>query len=384
MADEAGRRIAFLLPGDPAQRTGGYGYDRAIVAGLREAGWVVDQPPLPDAFPWPDEAARAAAARQVEALADGGVVVVDGLAFGALPELAERHAGRLRWVALVHHPLALETGLSLAQQQALAGSERRALACARAVVVTSRATARGLAAYGVPAGRVHVVPPGTAPVLPTVPAAALMADAGHTAEAAADAPPQLLCVATLTPRKGHALLVEALAGLRERPWTLHCAGSTTRDAATATALRRLVEAQGLAARVRLHGELGDAELQALYRHADAAVLATSHEGYGMALAEALAHGLPVVSTTAGAVPDLVPPGAGLLVPPGDRAALRRALAALLDDPALRRRLAAGARAAAAGLPTWPQSVAAFAAVLAGVREGVWEAVSDGVRDGVVR
>ena len=157
-------RLAFLLPGDPATRTGGYGYDRAIVAGLRAAGWAVDLPPLPDAFPWPDEAARAAAARRVEQLPDGSLVVADGLAFGALPDLAERHARRLRWVALVHHPLAQEAGLSPAQRQALFDSERRALACARVVIVTSAATGRALSAYGVPADRVGVVPPGTVPV----------------------------------------------------------------------------------------------------------------------------------------------------------------------------------------------------------------------------
>ena len=344
--------LSFLLPGDPATRTGGYGYDRAIVAGLREAGWVVHLPPLPDTFPWPDAAALAAAEREVAALPDGALVLVDGLAFGALPDLARRHAGRLRWVALVHHPLALESGLGDVQRQALFESERRALACARLVIVTSAATARALADYAVPAARVRVVPPGTAPV------------------AAAPRPcnlvPALLCVATLTPRKGHALLLEALAGLRDRPWTLHCAGSTTRDAATTAAVRRLVKQHGLADRVLLHGELDDAALDRLYRQSDAAVLATSFEGYGMALAEGMAHGLPVVSTTAGAIADLVPPSAGLLVPPGDVAALRQALARLLDEPALRARLAAGSRAAGRTLPDWPGAVAAFAAALAGV------------------
>lgn len=385
--------LRFLLPGDPATRTGGYGYDRAVVAGLREAGWVVDQPRLPDGFPWPDAAARAAVERAVAALPDGALVLADGLAFGALPELAERHAHRLRWVALVHHPLARETGLDDSQRQALFDSERRALACARRVIVTSTATARALADYGVPADHIRVVPPGTVPVAaPQRPAAARPPDAPQPgtapppgAAAAADGPPPsllpvaaglrwpaaplaLLCVATLTPRKGHALLVQALAALRERPWTLHCAGSTERDPATTIALRRLINTLGLADRVRLHGELDDAALDRLYRESDAAVLATSYEGYGMALAEAMAHGLPVVSTTAGAIADLVPPSAGLLVPPDDVVALRRALGQLLDDAALRARLAAGALAAARALPTWPDSVAAFADALRGVEQ----------------
>ncbi len=359
-------RLSFLLPGDPATRTGGYGYDRAIVAGLRAAGWLVQQPPLPDGFPWPDAAALVAAERAVAALADGTLVLADGLAFGALPALAQRHADRLRWVALVHHPLALEAGLSEAQRQALFDSERRALACTRLVIVTSAATARALADYGVPAARVRVVPPGTAPVTAVPAHGRPVAAPVAAAPRLPGAPPALLCVATLTPRKGHALLIQALVALRDRPWTMHCAGSTTRDPATTAALRRLIGTLGLEDRVVLHGEMDEASLDRLYRQADAAVLATSFEGYGMALAEAMAHGLPVVSTTAGAIPDLVPPSAGLLVPPDDVQALRQALAALLDDPALRARLAAGARAAACTLPTWPDAVAAFAAALQAV------------------
>jgi glycosyltransferase involved in cell wall biosynthesis len=349
-------RIAFLLPGDPATRTGGYAYDRAIVEGLRASGWRVDLPALPDAFPWPDARAEAAAEQAVQALPDGQVVVADGLAFGALPALARHHAGRLRWVALVHHPLALEEGLDAAQREHLARSERQALAVARRVVVTSPATARSLAGYGVPPARLRVVPPGTA-----APSGPATADRPSTT-----ARLQLLCVATLTPRKGHVRLIEALAALRDRPWSLHCVGSTARDPETVRVVRDLIAHHGLRDRVQLHGELSEAELQSFYRSSDAAVLATSHEGYGMALAEALAHGLPVVSTTAGAIPDLVPASAGLLVPPDDAPALRQALARLLDDAVLRRQLAAGSREAGRSLPTWPAAVAAFAAVLSEV------------------
>lgn len=344
------RRLAFLMPGDPASLTGGYAYDRAMVAGLRERGWTVEQPQLPDGFPWPGEAALAAAARCVGEIPDGTLVVADGLAFGALPALAEAHAGRLRWVALVHHPLALETGLSDMQAAQLFDSERRALASARRVIVPSAATARALAPYGVPPERLHVIAPGTDP-------APLAAGSGGDGLA-------LLCVATVSARKGHALLIDALAGLADRRWTLHCAGSLERDPATAAALRRQIDTLGLAGRVRLHGELPDAALQALMQRADVAVLATFFEGYGMALAEALARGLPVVATAVGALPATVPAGAGMLVPPGDVPALREALRRVIDEPGWRAQLAAGARAARAALPTWPQAVAAFEAALA--------------------
>ncbi|HSB99562.1 MAG TPA: glycosyltransferase, partial [Burkholderiaceae bacterium] len=172
----------------------------------------------------------------------------------------------------------------------------------------------------------------------------------------------LLCVATLIPRKGHAVLIEALQGLQERRWILHCVGGA-RDADTAKALRAAIDAHRLGARVHLHGEVPSGRLQVLYDRADAVVLPSLYEGYGMVLAEAMARGLPVVSTTAGAIAATVPSGAGILVPPGDALALRAALADLLDDRDRRARLAAGARAARTTLPTWPQAVARFAAAL---------------------
>jgi glycosyltransferase involved in cell wall biosynthesis len=350
------RHLAFVLPGALDGVTGGTIYDRRIVQGLRQRGWAVDVVSLSTSFPWPHADALADAARHIEQLPDGALVVADGLAFGAMSVVALRHARRLRWVALVHHPLALETGLDAQQSRQLFESEREALAAARGVVVTSATTAGQLAAYGVAPARIRVVEPGTEPV------ALAAASAGRrTDESLA-----LLCVATLTPRKGHAILLEALAALKDRHWTLHCVGSEVKDAATASALRDLIAEHGLAQRVHLHGEIDAEALRAMYARADMFVLASWYEGYGMALAEALAHGLPIVSTTGGAIAETVPADAGVLVPPGDVAALRAALARVLDEPAWRVTLATGARAARARLADWPAAVERFAAALDGI------------------
>ncbi|CAN7280909.1 MULTISPECIES: glycosyltransferase family 4 protein [unclassified Variovorax] len=348
------KRCSFLVPGDLNTRTGGYTYDRRVIDGLRAQQWEVEVQILGEGYPAPAAAALAQAGRVADALPDGALAVVDGLAFGVLPDLAQRHAERLCWIALVHHPLSLETGLDAAQQRALFESERRALASARGVIVTSSSTARALAAFDVPDSRIVVVEPGTEP-------APLAAGSGTDALS-------LLCVATVTPRKGHALLIEALAGLKDRRWTLHCAGSLVMDAACASALMQAIERHGLRERVVLHGEQDEAGLCALYAKADAFVLPSFHEGYGMALAEALAYGLPVISTRAGAIPDTVPADAGLLVSPGDAIALRAALQRLMDDAAWRAQLKAGAQRARGRLPTWQQSGARFASVLADFRQ----------------
>lgn len=341
--------IVFLVPGDLGSLTGGYAYDRQIISGLRAEGCDVGVLQLGAGFPWPDAATLRQAAEQVAAIPDGRIVVADGLALGVIPDIVALHAQRLHWVALVHHPLALETGLNEAQRQQLFDSEQRALAAARQVIVTSVSTARALDGYGVPAARIHVVEPGTH--LPP------LATGSH------DGGLSLLCVATLTPRKGHQVLIDALAGLQDRAWTLHCVGSLARDADTVRSLRVAIAAQGLSDRVHLHGEVDDAALAAHYAQADVFVLPSFHEGYGMVLAEALAHGLPIVSTQAGAIPGTVPLEAGLLLPPGNVQALRAALARLMDEAGLRASLATGAQAARARLPSWAQAVSLFAEAL---------------------
>jgi glycosyltransferase involved in cell wall biosynthesis len=346
--------VVLIVPGSLGTRSGGYGYDRRVVAGLRDRGWRVDVRELDRTFPFPRAEALADAASAFAALADGAVVVVDGLALGAMPLIAAREATRLRLVALVHHPLADETGLDLAVARSLDASEREALAAVRAIVVTSGATAAAVCGrFGVAADRIHVVEPGTDP--------APLARGSDGSEVV------LLTVANLIPRKGHDILFRALARILRAspllPWRLMCAGSLEHDPSTAAALRALVKAEGLIDRVRFLGELDGARLADAYHRADVFVLATRHEGYGMAVAEALARGLPVVSTRTGAIPHLVGPRAGALVEPGDESAFGEALARVIADGRYRQLLAAGARDARSGLPTWDRSVSKIAAIL---------------------
>lgn len=342
---------AFLVPGALDQLTGGYLFDRHVVEGLRATGRAVDAIELPGSFPEPDAAARTGAREALARLPDGAVAVLDGLALLAFVDCLEREAKRLRIVAFVHHPLADETGLSEPERSRIAALEARLLKLVRGVLAPSESTASLVAAYGVARARIAVTPPGTAK------------PAHPNRRRPARSRVEFVCIASLTPRKGHLILVEALAALAERDWQCRCIGSLTRDPATAATVRYDIGRQGLKGRIALVGEWKPARLGEAYAAADAVVLPSFHEGYGMALAEALAYGVPVISTTAGAIPETVPPGAGLLVPPGDAPALAKALQRFLDEPALRARLAAGARRAGARLPDWPRAVAAWAASL---------------------
>ncbi|MFY0990018.1 glycosyltransferase family 4 protein [Halomonas sp. C05BenzN] len=347
--------LTLIVAGDPGQLTGGYVYDARMVAELRCRGWRVAVTGLEGRFPEPDATARRSLDAALAALPDAARVVIDGLAMGGLPDVVERHADRLAITALVHHPLADETGLGEARRRRLFDSEVRALAVARRVIVTSAWTARGLSRFRVPEARIRVVEPG-------VERAALAASALDL-EAAAR-PQRLLCVATLIPRKGHDLLVEVLAGLADRPWECEAIGSHRRDPAHAARLLAATRHHGLADRLRWPGECGAGDLAAAYHGADLFVLPSHYEGYGMVVTEALARGLPVITTTGGALADTLPPEAGIAVPPGDAAALREALARWCDDAGLRRRLRRGARRVREGLADWHRAGERFAVALA--------------------
>ena len=349
------RSLHFVVPGDIRTPTGGYIYDREILTGLNDLRWRTTLHALDASFPKPTPAALRAARAVFAAIPSDSLVVIDGLALPGLDRLLADEARRLALVALVHHPVALETGLSPDDARLFADAERRALVHARRVITTSQWTARTLAADGVPIAALRVVEPG------------VERRRTHGPHGVGDRDIiNLLCVATLTPRKGHAVLFEALNELRERPWHLTCAGSLLRDAANVDALQHQIDRLALRKRVSLLGDLDHEALERQYARADVFVLPSYLEGYGMALAEAVAHGLPIVSTTAGAIPETVPANAAVLVPPGDARALTKALASVLDSPMRRAALAANARAARASLPTWPIAAAKFAAALDGV------------------
>ncbi len=342
--------LVVVVPGRLDTPTGGYVYDRRVVEGLRALGWHVEVCSLDGSFPFPTDAALVDAASALASIPDAATVVVDGLAGGAMPSIMEREAARLRLVSLVHHPLADETGISSGDAAAFDASERRTLACVRRVVVTSRKTAARLSAwFGVDASRIATVEPGV--------------DRGPLASGSQSTTPELLCVATISPRKGYDTLVRALAMLPDRDWHLTVVGSLDRHPPSVEQLRAGLRAGRLEHRVSLVGEADAPTISTYYQRSDLFVLPTEYEGYGMVVAEALAHGLPVISTPVGAIPDLVGSDAGVIVPSGDAAALADAIAKVLDDPGLRRRLAEGAARVRERLNGWEVTSTAMANVL---------------------
>ena len=349
----------MIVPGDPGQHTGGYLYDAHIVRELRELGWAVDVIGLEGRFPDTDDLAARAMHRALSKLPDGSRVVIDGLALGGLPDEVAAHAGRLDISALVHHPLADETGLEAAVRARLLSRETRALAACRRVIVTSPFTVRRLRELGLEQRTPRVVEPG-------VKSAELAEAVARRLQGREPAGPErLLCVASLTPRKGQDLLVRALAQLAERDWHCVLLGSRTRDAGFAELVAGLVRAAGLADRIDCLGECDQDALEAEYRRASVCLLPSHYEGYGMVVSEALARGLPMITTTGGALAQTAPEDCCLRVEPGNVDALAAALARWLDDAALRGRLTRSAAERRENLCSWSDAGRTFAAALDG-------------------
>ena len=336
---------------DPARPSGGNVYDRRVCRGLAALGWAVHEHAVPGDWPRAGTAGHAALARAVRGIPDGAVVLHDGLIASTAPEALVPEARRLRQVVLVHMPLG-----DRSRDDEVRRREREVLAAATAVVTTSAWTRRRLVElYALPADRVHVAAPG-------VDAAALA-----PATAAGDA---LLCVAAVTPDKGHDVLVDALATAKDLSWRCACVGSLDRDPAFAAGVRRRARDGGLGDRVCFPGPRTGAQLDRAYAAADLLVLASHAETYGMVVTEALARGLPVLAAEVGGVTEALGQAhdgtrPGLLVPPGDPAALGAGLRSWLADGELRGRLRRAARERRASLRGWAATTSVVADVLAG-------------------
>lgn len=370
--------LTFAYPGNLDTLTGGYLYDKFIIEGLEALGWTVNRMSLGDAFPFSEQATFLAAADLLKNVPVDSLLVIDGLALGAMGSLAKDFACRARassevrretprsrgFVALVHHPLALESGLTSEQSRILLKSEAHALSCAQHVIVNSPTTASTVQSlFKIGANQISTVLPGTAHPARTDSVRTARAPLHATHHANRNRPPLLLSVGSIVARKGYDILVRALESLKELDWELRIVGDPTRDPDVFESLKAQIIKAGLNDRIHLLGALEQAALDQQYAQADLFVLASHYEGYGMAYAQAMSWGLPIIGTTGGAIAETVVEGTGILVPPGDVVTLSRAIQYLLEHPENRAKMAHASFKHASALPSWSDAASAFAQAL---------------------
>ncbi|MBB4905514.1 glycosyltransferase family 4 protein [Actinophytocola algeriensis] len=338
----------FVVPADIDDVTvasGGNTYDRRMCDLLG-----LDKVPVAGRWPTPSTKARVALADTLAEIPDGSVALIDGLVACGVPEVVVPHTRRLKLVVLLHLQLADETGVQPERAAGLDRREREVLRAASAVVATSEwAARRAIAHHGLDPKRVRTAPPGTDPA---------------PRAAGTDAGDQLLCLASVTQRKGHDVLAQALANLADLPWTCVCVGSVRRDPGHARRVQGLVDKLGISNKMIIAGPLPDADLDATFAKTDLLVLPSRRETFGMVITEALVRGIPVLTTNVDALPHTLGPGTssgGMLVPADDVPALTAALRRWLTDAELRERLREAARARV--VEDWPTAAKRLAGVL---------------------
>ncbi len=340
--------IALLVPAPFETISGGYNYDRRMVAGLTALGHTLRVVELAGRHPLPDATAEAAARAALDAVPQGSRIIIDGLGLPSFAPLADALETRGA-MGLIHHPTALETGFAEADRTTLRGIEQALFPRLARIIAPSALTARRLTEdFAVAPNRLRVVEPGTDPA----PRATGSGGPGCA----------ILAVGTLVPRKGHDVLLRALARLTDLDWHLTIAGAP-RDEVHAHGLAALATELGIAARVTFAGECDATTLDALYAGCDIFALASHWEGYGMVAAEAMARGLPLAITAGGALAEIVAPGSAVIAPPGEYTTLSRAMRRVIFDRALRAEMAEASWQGGQSLPRWHDRATQFAAAI---------------------
>jgi glycosyltransferase involved in cell wall biosynthesis len=338
---------------DPARPSGGNAYDRHLIDGLEAHGFAIEVSAVPGTWPVPDVASVDGLAACLADMADGSVVLIDGLVASASSSVLGRHASRLRLVVLMHMPL----GSQPVSDVSVHANEHASMTAATAVIATSTWTRRWLIThYALPPEKVHVAEPGVEP-------SEVAPGSSHGG--------RFICVGAVVPHKGHDILVEALARLAQRDWDCRLVGASEIDRGFVAGLRRRIHASGLEDRIRFVGPRTGHALAKTYATADLLIVASRVDTYGMVVTEALARGTPVVATAVGGLPSTLGVAGdsgrpGMLVPPDDPAQLADALTDWLDHAPLRRRLRSTALERRRTLGRWSDTSHHVARVLQGV------------------
>lgn len=346
----------FVIPGSLNQISGGYLYDKHIIDQLKASDHEIIIHEIEGSFPIVEDHTKRSLIKIVEKMPMNEIVIIDGLALIASERILQEFHDRIRFVGLIHHPLYMETGLSDKEREFLFDVESMLILRFKHLITTSEYTKNELRKLNVPDRLISVVRPGI------IKNRARLLDKTKQ-EMRKTKIVKLLCVASFIPRKGYWELIEALSQSKSGNWELTCIGGTDWNKEYFVKIQMKIKNSGLSSKIAIVGEVAYQQLRNYYLAADIFVLPSYYEGYGMVFGEALNFGIPIISTTGGAIPSVVPPNAGILTEPGNINQLVTALSSLIDNPEQRKLLSRGALNEAKLLPTWKQSGAEFERIL---------------------
>jgi glycosyltransferase involved in cell wall biosynthesis len=341
--------LHFIIPGDINTLAGGYVYDKMILEGLRRKGHIVSVHELDADFPFPSSDSLIRCKHVFKTIPAGDPILIDSLIFGSIPDiLGDLHA-KNPIVAIIHLPLSKNPNYSPSIQAQLARQEKVAFRYTDKVVAVSDFTKQLLAEYNVDPSIIKVINPGVSAV--------------SQKTDFPGCPEKLLCVGSYLPGKGQILLVEALAKIKSLPWTLNMYGIKEFDRAYVQNILTKIKIEGLSDRIFMNSPVSNEELHNCYLNADLFILPTYFENFCMSLNDALAHGLPVITTNGSGIPYSVPGNMGLFVRHGNVPELSDAIRKLLTDPIIYKEIYTNASQYCKSAKTWIDAINQFHALI---------------------
>lgn len=333
-------RISFVMLGLRDYSTGGYYFNFKMVEALRQAGHEVDVvhfTKIPEKIRGSRIRTSLHVLRRVLKYRPDLIVISKSYSF-MIPLRLLLSIRKYPVLYLVHH-------LEWHDRSGDVSRARRSivrwfLSCGRKIWVNSLSTANDVVSLGIPEEKLCTIPPGFER-FELAPGSRMQR------------PVRILSVGAICPRKDQLTLVKACARLGNMDFHLLILGDETGDSGYSEAVRREADRDSLRGKVTFMGHISQADLHKMYNQSHILANLSHWEGYGIAVAEAMWAGLPVVAADAGAVPELVTHGVnGYLILPGNEEECTKYLRELIDNVILREKMSSSAHIKAENLFAW--------------------------------
>jgi glycosyltransferase involved in cell wall biosynthesis len=271
--------LYLIYTGNYHSLTGGYIYNRKVVEQLQASGVSVKLILFPEFPAYSQDSLYKSAENILASIPQDSKILVDSLVYGKYTELWRKYQHNFRLIPLVHLPLFANPN----DEQGLTGlkeTEMEAYSFANQIIVTSDYTKSILERSGT-TNKLTVIKPG-------------IDDIGKKTEYPS-LPFQLLCVSNVIQNKNQLMLIKTLKNLKDFNWTLNLVGSLSIDKDYVNKIQMFINENGMSNRILIYGSTWGDNLKKLYSKADLFIFPSKFETYGMAVAEAIECGLPVLA-----------------------------------------------------------------------------------------
>jgi glycosyltransferase involved in cell wall biosynthesis len=342
-------RIHFVISGDIHKLTGGSIYNERIMSGLKLCGHDVKVHHLNDDFPFPSDKSLEYCRKDLLAIKTGEPVIIDSLVFGVIPDVLKKLSQANPVIALIHLLLSSNSDFTAYEFMLVKRSEREALKFAAKIIATSSYTEMELLNLGMDKDKIRIIIPGV--------------DIYPQKKSFNETPGHLVCISNYTPGKGHIVLVHALRKLKDKAWELHCYGNMDFNPGYVAWLNGVIQSSGLKDRFFLHPPLERHQLTDVLLLADLFIHPSDFETYGMAVTEALAHGVPVIASSGGGIRQTIPESMGRFFEPGDADGLYSLLLEQFENSELYQKLCSKVIEYPKQANSWERSISLFEEIL---------------------